>query len=243
MSVVLLHASVFLAALSVFFDNNILQLLGFGVVFLFVLSRTKHWTLAIIAVLFAVLVFLLDSSAMGSKTVVLIYLFYQTKNLDPDFLSILIKRAHTNFFFYLFMLSLPVTCHQMFSGVGATGAFGLIRGSAYFWDPNYFVIFLICLINIYRLRDWFFWLYALLGQTLTSAVAYFFWRNAPFFNFLSLMLVISMYIYFFQYDFSELLDYIWISERIYSFSLRAEMLSAYVQGDALQGAAPHMSFL
>lgn len=244
MNIVYMHISVVLACFSVFFDSNIFQLLGFLFAFLFVLSQGVH-TLAFFFVVFlSVGSMLFDGTAMGSKTILLLFFYYQSK-LKPIAIAVDYgQQARFNRVARsLFVISIFATVIQLFLGVGNTGLFGLVRGSAFFWDPNYLVILLLSLVFIYGIDSRFLMVYMMLGQTLTSLVAYAVYRIKPILNLVTLIVLILMYFFIQEIDLSAVSADSWLGERIYSFSLRVDMLQSFISGDLLTDAAPHMSFM
>jgi hypothetical protein len=240
MFIIIVNASVLFAILSVYFDNNISQLAGFILIFLSTFYLKPNYYLCFFVIVLSFFILIFDSSAMGSKTIILLYIYYsyfRINQVDFDFKfnKITVK--------ILFFISLLLTAIQISSGIGNTGFGALVRGSMFFWDPNYFVILLLLIRQIYLIPIYIVLTYMLLGQTLTSFISFVVYKIKPNFNLFLLIILIFFYFFMTQIDLSFVPQDSWLSERIYSFSIRVNMLNDFIDGDILDGSAPHMSFL
>lgn len=231
------------------FNENLFQVGGLLCVcgIAIYINRWAAINLFILAIAAVILAFI-DTTLMGSKTILLCFLIYFFGK-HHNSLDTLISKSGAGFYLFnhrfLFCLVLGLSILQVFLGDGDPGLLGTTRASAFTWDPNYFSILLLFFFFLYRCPFYYILFLVVLTQSLTCMLAIVAYRLLPAVNkiFFLIMIVMVVILPFLIDDIYFAINSEWLRDRIFSYNLRASWAHAWYAGDSLEGIAPHISFI
>ena len=238
----LMSLNFIIAYISIFTNNNILQIFGFLysiIIVLFILP--KNFFIELLFIALSIIISYYDSTLISSKIILLIFLFIFSRNIK----IIELKKLNKKYLNFLLLIFIFIDFIQLINRSGAPGIFETYRLSGGMWDPNYFSLFILILFFFYHTSSKYVLALLLLAQSSTNIAVFIIYSY--FKRFLPYVLVLSILIFIlYPIFFDNLFNYFdnqYIKDRLFSFNLRVQWAQNLFDGDDLDGIAPHNSFI